>query len=306
MCSLSRFVTQFGMAPSTSTEAHAAYGLRWGGVADEALSVRDCSDWPLISIEQRLTDNLGGSEQEVSPDCASIRTLTARLELDRANSSIQMRSVEPVPVSDVIHPALWPAAAVFARWHGRETFHAGAISFDGTNAWGILGDRGAGKSSLLAALALEGVAVLADDLVVVAGQRCFAGPRCIDLRPDAAAALGITADTSLVRSTQRRRMSLPPCDGEYLLSGFIELRWGNDVWSDHLMPAEGFPLLVDHRRVAALGADFEHLLDLVALPAVRLSRPREWRSPERLVAELRRLVDPDKPPRTRRHLVAHR
>ena len=293
------------MARSISTEAYAAYGLRWGGVADEALSVRDCSHWPLISIEQRLTNDLGGSELEASPDFASIRTPAARLILDRLNSSMQIRSVEPVPVSDVIHPALWPAAAVFARWHGRETFHAGAISFDGTSVWGILGDRGAGKSSLLAALALEGIEVLADDLVVVAGQRCFAGPRCIDLRPDAAAALGITAGTSLVRSTQRRRMSLPPCGGEYLLRGFIELRWGNDVWSERLMPAEGFPLLVDHRRVAALGADFEHLLDLVALPAVRLYRPREWRSAERLVAELRRLVNPGEPSRTPRHLVAH-
>jgi len=294
------------MARSISTEQHAAYGLRWGGVADEALSVRDCSHWPLVSIEHKHTDDLGAGELEVSPDFASIRTLAARLVLDRLGASMEVRSIEPVPVSDVIHPALWPAAAVFARWHGHETFHAGAISFDGRSAWGVLGDRGAGKSSLLAALALGSVQVLADDLIVVAGQRCFAGPRCIDLRPDAAAALGITADTSLVRSTQRRRMSLPPCNGEYALRGFIELRWGDDVRSERLLPAERFPLLIDHRRVAALGADFEHLLDLVALPAMRLYRPREWRSPERIVAELRRsLSHLGKSSSGRRHLVSH-
>jgi hypothetical protein len=276
---------------STSTESNAAYGFRWAGLADEALAVGDADEWPTVRVEQKLTSCPGWSEIErVDADSASIQTLAARLRLDRLSSSLEIHAREDLPVTDVIHPTLWPAASVFARWHERETFHAGAISFDGQRAWAVLGERGAGKSSLLAAFALHGVEVLADDLLVVAGQRCFAGPRCLDLREEAATALGIAANTRLVRSTERRRLGLRPCAGEYALRGFIHLRWGAQTRLERLLPVERLPLLLDHRRIAGLGADFEHLLDLVALPSLRLTRPRDWRTPRRLAAELERAL----------------
>jgi hypothetical protein len=135
-------------------------------------------------------------------------------------------------------------------------------------------------------LARHGVEVLGDDLLVVTGQRCFAGPRCIDLRPEAAAALSIAPDAPLVRSTERRRLMLGSCHGEYTLRGFVQLRWGADVGFERLLPAERLPLLLDHRRVVGLGADFEHLLDLVALPFIRLTRPPDWSASQRLASEL--------------------
>jgi hypothetical protein len=272
---------------STNTEANGAYGFRWAGLADDALAVGDSDDWPVVSVIQTPADDSHSSEVDrVGADSALIRTLAARLRLDRLGSSVEIRARERLPVTDVIHPTLWPAASVFARWYERETFHAGAISFDGEEAWAILGERCAGKSSLLAALALHGVEVLADDLLVVAGPRCFAGPRCIDLRTEAAAALEIAADTTLVRSSERRRLRLPRCAGEYALRGFVHLRWGAGLCLERLLPVERLPLLLDHRRVAGLGADFEHLLDLVALPAIRLTRPRDWRTTHGLASEL--------------------
>ena len=191
-----------------------------------------------------------------------------------------------VPASDVVHPTLWPAASIFARWHGRETLHAGAFSLDGETAWAVLGARGAGKSSLLSALALRGVEVLADDLLVVEGDRCFAGPRCIDLRPEAAAALGVARSASVVRSTERRRLALEPCSGTYQVGGFVSLGWGDSISVSPLAPAESFGLLVDHRRVAALGAEFPYLLELAGMPALRFTRPREWPRLGAAIAEL--------------------
>jgi hypothetical protein len=272
---------------STSTRPNAAYGFRWAGLSNEALAVGGAQDWPAVSVTRTLTN--GGDPPDVArvgEQTASIQTPAACLRLDRLRSRLEIRSSESIPDADVVHPALWPAAAVFARWHGLETFHAGAVSFDGEGAWAILGERGAGKSSLLAVLARHGVEVLVDDLLVVTGRRCFAGPRCIDLRPEAAAALSIGSDAQVVRSTERRRLMLGACHGEYTLRGFVQLRWGADVGLERLIPAERLPLLLEHRRVVGLGADFEHLLDLVALPAFRLTRPPDWRVAQQLATEL--------------------
>jgi hypothetical protein len=256
-------------------------------LSDDTLAVRGCDDWPAVSVERTLTNGSDSPEVErVGDDTASIQTLAARLRLDRLSSRLEIRAANRLPIADVVHPALWPAAAIFARWHGRETFHAGAVSFDGDGAWAILGERGAGKSSLLAMLAGDGVEVLVDDLLVVAGQRCFAGPRCIDVRPEAAAALSIEPDAPLVRSSERRRLRLPPCAGEYALRGFLHLTWGAEMRLDRLLPVERLPLLLEHRRVVGLGADFEHMLDLVALPAIRLTRPRDWGASQRLATVL--------------------
>jgi hypothetical protein len=269
------------------TRPNAAYGFRWVGLADEALAVGGSDDWPAVSVQRTKTDGSDSPAVErVGDDTASIQTLAARLRLDRLSSTLEIRAANRLPVADVVHPALWPAAAVFARWHGHETFHAGAASFDGDGAWAILGERGAGKSSLLAMLARHGVEVLADDLLVVTGQRCFAGPRCIDVRPEAAAALSIERDAPLVRSSERRRLRLPPCAGEYALRGFLHLTWGAEVRLERLLPVERLPLLLEHRRVVGLGADFEHVLDLVALPAIRLTRPPDWRVSQRLAPVL--------------------
>jgi hypothetical protein len=270
-----------------STSTNAAYGFRWAGLSSEALAVGGADEWPAVSVTRTLTSTGDPAEvARVGEQTASIQTPAARLRLDRRNSTLEIRSSHAVPVADLVHPALWPAAAVFARWHGRETFHAGAVSFDGEGAWAILGERGAGKSSLLAILARHGVEVLGDDLLVVAGQRCFAGPRCIDLRPEAAAALSIERDTRLVRSTERRRLRLGICRGEYTLRGFVQLRWGTEVGLQRLLPAERLPLLLEHRRVVGLGADFDQLLDLVALPATQLIRSPDWDASQRVAGEL--------------------
>ena len=94
----------------------------------------------------------------------------------------------PLSADELVHPFLAPAAALFAHWHGREGLHGGALALGGT-AWGVIGDRLGGKSSLLAALAVSGTDVVCDDVLVLDGREVYPGPRTVDLREDAAAAL---------------------------------------------------------------------------------------------------------------------
>lgn len=263
---------------------NAAYGFRWSGLSSPALRLDGVDDWPLVSVREAHQSN--DDVTIVDAARASIPTPAARLRLDRASLSMEIVSSGGLPTADVVHPTLWPAASVFARWLGRETLHAGAFSLDGETAWGVLGERGAGKSSLLSALALRGIEVLSDDLVVLEGNRCFSGPRCVDLRPDAAAALGVARHATVVRSTERRRLALEPCSGTYRFAGFLTLAWGDSVGVSPLAPAESFGLLLDHRRVGALGADFRYLLELAGLPAFKFTRPREWPRLDAAIAEL--------------------
>ena len=115
---------------------------------------------------------------------------------------------------------------------------------------------------MLAALALAGREVLVDDLVVVDQCACYAGPRCIDLRPDAAGALGLDGATAVVRSTERRRLPLPPARGSFQLRGFVHLASHGQLAVATIPPAEHFGLLVQHRRISVMGADIDKLLDI--------------------------------------------
>jgi hypothetical protein len=254
--------------------APAAYGYLIAGVdGGEMLAVGGAEAWPLLTVTTGIEPCDGPRTVELGPDRARIDTLGARLVLEREPVSLTVLARHRLPEADVVHPCLWPAAAVFARWRGLETLHGGAFVDDRGGAWAVLGDRGAGKSSLLAALALAGHEVVADDLLVLDGDDCFAGPRCVDLRPDAVAELGLGALPS-VRSTERRRLVLAPCQGRFALRGCIYLEWGERVAAEALTPGEHLGLLTAQRRIAGMGANVEQLLGLSGLPAFRLRRPQ--------------------------------
>src|SRR5262249_6109268 len=129
---------------------------------------------------------------------------------------------------DLVHPYLAPAAAVAARWAGRESFHAGAVVVDG-GAWGVLGDKETGKSSTLAWLALQGHEILMDDLLVLDGDDALAGPRCIDLREEPAARLGAGEPLGFVGLRERWRLTLDQVPARVPLHGWVTLAWGDRV-----------------------------------------------------------------------------
>ena len=129
--------------------------------------------------------------------------------IDRHGGRALFEVPHPVRPDELVHPYLAPAAAVIGRWLGRESVHAGAIAVDG-RALGVVGARGAGKSSTLAGWALDGGEVLCDDLLVLDGRTTFVGPRSIDLREDAAAQLGAGEPIGVTGARERWRLRLAP------------------------------------------------------------------------------------------------
>jgi hypothetical protein len=277
--------------------SQAAYGMRVGGLAaGPLLSLRGAQAWPEVQLRRaELTGAAHGAGSVLGPQSASITTPAGVLELSRATRSIVVRSPQSVPDTDIVHPGLWPAAAVFARWDGLETLHAGAFVIPGqAGAWVLMADSGGGKSTLLAALALSGAEVLVDDLVVVDDGECLAGPRCIDLRPEAARRLPLDGwATTPVRSTSRRRVELDPCRARWPILGFVELVWG-DPGGQVLGPMDALGVLGRHRRVIGLGAAHGALLELAGRHVLRWSRSRAFAQLdgdlEALVQRLRTLV----------------
>lgn len=257
-----------------TVHSEAAYGYRVAGIDGAGmLALRGAQTWPVLSVSTAVKPRDGDRTVDLGPDRARIDTLAARLVLDREPVRLTVLADSRLPDADLVHPCLWPAAAVFARWRGLETLHGGAFVDDRGGAWAVLGDRGSGKSSLLAALAVAGHEVVADDLLVLDGGDCFAGPRCVDLRPDAVSELGLGTLES-VRSTRRRRLALAPCDGRITLRGCVYLEWGERVAVEPLAPAEHLGVLTGQRRIAGLGANVEQLIGLSGLPAFRMRRPR--------------------------------
>ena len=179
---------------------------------------------------------------------------------------------------DFVHPYLTPVAAVASVWLGRHAFHGGAVAVDG-GAWGVFAGRRGGKSSLLALLASLGAQVLSDDLLATDGRVVFAGPRSVDLREDAAAALGAGEPLGAVGLRDRWRLRLGAVPAEVPLRGCVHLAWDGAVRVEPVPPRERPRLLAAQPATSAAGDAYPRvLLELAALPALALRRPRRWES----------------------------
>jgi hypothetical protein len=190
-----------------------------------------------------------------------------------------------VPDEKVLHPLLAYGAAMHAHWAGNVPLHGGVVGIAG-RAWVLLAEERGGKTTLLAAMAARGHAVLADDLAVVTPDRTvYAGPRCLDLRRSAAAVMEPGNLTVPVRR-HRVRLTLPPAPSSLPLGGFVALRWGGAVGIEELSPAERATLLVNS-RTAWGPASASGLLDLVTERCFAFVRPRAF---DRLGASLDCLV----------------
>jgi hypothetical protein len=177
---------------------------------------------------------------------------------------------------ELLHPGLTIAGFLAARVRGDEAIHAGACAHAG-GAWIVLGDHEQGKSTMLALLARLGCEPLTDDLTVIRDGNVCAGARCLDLRPAAAAHLGVGEPSRL---NTRRRMNLPPAQAEHPLRGFLHLNWSSRI---------GLRLLPARERMVRLIEQIGHfarpeparLLEFAALPHYELSRPQDWDSADR-------------------------
>jgi hypothetical protein len=269
---------------------YGAYGLELTGLphVDLLVPVPSSRSWPTVRVLRELKATVDERPDYADLERADMGLLDGeRALLDRGERSATflLRSVEDD--GRIVHPLLTAAGVIFAWWHGREALHAGAFATP-QGAWALLGEQGAGKSSMLARLALTGRPVLTDDLLIVNDKLALAGPRCLDLREDGLAPAGIEGRTERVRGSERHRLRLGPVEPEVPLRGWIFLSWGSDLDLRPLSPTERLELLSAQRNVQGIRP--ERLLQLARLPAWELERPLHWDSFEPAVDKVLELA----------------
>lgn len=245
-----------------------AYGFRLSGLATSAwLGVSHASHWP----ELTFTSDSGPAAPEVSLD---LHAPELRVRADTAHS-------------ELVHPLLGRVASYLALAHGADGMHAGAVAGPG-GAWAVIGPKGAGKSTLLAGLARAGLPIVTDDILIFRGRTVMAGPRCIDLRPDAR---GFGLAVAVRPSDPRNRIPLPPIAAEHPLAGLIHLEWSSEGMTiaplDH---REAIKRLLILRSEKGYPRDPRVLLDLATLPTMVLRRPRSAGGMQAAAAQVERLL----------------
>lgn len=257
-----------------------AYGLSLSGpIVDEplrALLLDGGDGWPAVRLDWRAGRQ--ATEESLDEDSATLRCpFGGHLVTDRLAMSATFVGTS-VPDHHVLaHPGITGIAVIFARWLGRTAFHGGAV-LTTSGVWGIVAAKGKGKSTTLAALALRGYEVLADDLVVLDGNDALAGPRTLDLRPSAARNLPGPFTTVRVRGGERQRLLLGSTIASAPLRGWVHLEVGRQVDAVPIPPAERPAVLGRHLAVRLVPRDPTRFLEFSTLPAWRLRRPMTWGS----------------------------
>jgi len=264
-----------------------AYGLRLTGDAPHsALLASVGADAPEITLER----SIGTLEvaNHVDEGTATVPLLDGgALELDRMNRSARLTTREPISDDELAHPYLAPIAAVHSHWLGRAAFHAGGIVVAG-RAWGVIGEREAGKSTLLAAVAAQGGDVLADDLLVMEAGNVFAGPRTLDLRREAAEWFGGTRALGIAGARERWRLDLAQAPASAPLGGWIVPEWSDTIKVTRQPGAAAAHHIAPARSVTGIAIDPAAFLTAAACPSVLFERPRDMRL---LAAAIERLID---------------
>lgn len=251
-----------------------AYGFRFPGVAGPLLANAP-STWPIVAVRQQI--GAGEEPQRYLDDTQAEFPLVdgGSVVVDREPAAGTYRVAAELDPDALAHPYLAPVAAVHAHWHGFETFHAGGFVVDG-RAWAVMATREGGKSSLLAALALAGLPIVSDDLIVADQHRVFAGPRSIDLREDAVAHFPASRNLGTVGRRDRWRIDPGEILPEVPLAGWMTIHWNDEFDAHRIEPGDRIRLLAENRTLKAPSPDPHLLLRLAAYPMWAISRPRGW------------------------------
>jgi hypothetical protein len=263
-------------APAATDPGRGAYGIRIEGVGTaDAMLVPAQPGWPALQLLCEIGEP-PVPDEAVTDEHAVLRLKTGgRLTLDRREGVARYCVPRVLTDHDLVHPFLAPAAAVVSHWARRLSFHAGAFVAGG-GVWGVVGDREAGKSSMLAWLALNDHDVVADDVLVLDGRSAFTGPRAIDLREEAAGRLGVGAALGVIGARERWRVTLPQMEPRLPFRGWMFLAWGDRVEARRLGAAECTRHLLLNVTLRVDAANPAAVLDLATLPAWEVRRPLDW------------------------------
>jgi hypothetical protein len=242
----------------------AAYGARIASeLPGSLLALSGADHWPSLDVVLE-------PDPEPSPAEHVFVTYAGPVCLSKDLDRVRLPVRGPCDVDLAVHPLLSTAAWMRARFLGLEIVHAGAV-LTRQGAWLVLADKEGGKSTLLARLHAEGFPIVADDMAILDMGRVYAGPRCLDLRPDMGRALGMGRT---VRNAERRRVDLPPIAAEHQVAGILELRWSDQSDLSLVEPVERLTRLIEASGRRPRRDPLE-LLELATLPFYLVERPRE-------------------------------
>ncbi|HUB74876.1 MAG TPA: hypothetical protein VL979_12685 [Solirubrobacteraceae bacterium] len=242
--------------------------------------------WPLLTVRRRVDEllqparaGLSDGELQMGEDVATVELPEGTATMRREQREASFATAWELGADELVHPMLGHVALAFAHWLGRESFHAG-VFLAGGRAWGLLGARGAGKSSTLAWLARRGQAIVADDLLFLDGRTAFVGPRTIDLAAESAAHLDAQEPLEQVRGGLRLRLRLGELAPEHPFAGWISLAWEERLAIAPVPAPARIPLLIEHGHQPRGEANWQRVLELAQLPTFELRRPRRLESLE--------------------------
>jgi len=250
-----------------------AYGFRIAGIQDSGdLLLEARTNWPLLEVTSRVgrVDQAVTVVSEQYAELKLIDGITARL--DRSPPRVEFIMPTPLASKAIVHPFLSGVVPIHCHWMGRTSLHGGAFIHD-NRAWAILGDREGGKSTLLAQLAAQGLAIVADDLVVIEDDMVYAGPRSIDLRVNPAQGMGPAELIGRVGARERWRIQLGPVPSQVPLGGFFFLEWSERSEIRRLGGVERMLRISAGRSLMLPLPDPMTLPRLAALPGWAVRRP---------------------------------
>jgi hypothetical protein len=240
------------------------------------------ADAPSVSLECRHATVLVNRNRRSADVVTAGARGTSLLEVRRDPPAITLEFPEPTSPEALVHPLLTPPISILARWRGDLTLHAGCFHA-GERAWGVVGTKEAGKSTMLANLAARGLPLMADDLLVLDEGVVRAGPSCIDLRPDVAARMPGARSLGEIGDRPRYRLTTPAAPSRARLAGFFLLGWceGEEARLTPVPAAEALRVVYEQEYIGLMGpADPVKILDLLQVPMWRVERPRDWRFTE--------------------------
>ena len=194
-------------------------------------------------------------------------------------------TVERGPGADLTEESLWLNGSVYAAiasMNGLLPIHASAVAHDG-KVFAFTGDAGAGKSTVVAALASKGLPMFCDDTLVLDLSdpdcvTCLPGHKRLKLRPDAVALTG-AAPQEKVSRTVDKYYALPAAGdvGAVMpLGELIFLEEGPEPLITPIAGAERFVRMQDDHQTAHLFAG-----------ARQLDRTGEFQHRARLARQIR-------------------
>jgi len=190
--------------------------------------------------------------------------------------------------TELVHP--WLAAAAVPRnlGLGRLVLHGGLMGV-GDSGIAVVGEREAGKSTLMAAAAISGISVYADDVVVVDAGRAYCGPRNIDLRQGTSEHLeGLGVEPA--REGTRDRALLHPVPWSVGLRAIVVLKWGDTLSIESVSAGRRLFELQGHLACDPAPISRQRVLALAAMPTFILRRPKEFAQLTRTVTSLMNLI----------------